>query len=598
MLLHTSSSTLNSKTGSDRVDANSQSSPDATPSVAKSWTPKWPRLGFGSLRISQKIGYGYAIAVGIAILGTGAGLVIGEHCRRQALEQLKIATQQEELLNQLQMTVLEARSHASRLPAVIGNSVWLSYENSQFNENVATAKGLISKIERFVDKYPQQLATNSDKFRDLLKTYSITINYFSQRVELLLKETDPWNLKPEQIQPAQQQLLRSYSGEESIVLDKLSIKLNQLISAARTQEQKAAVGAHQAELLRVGIISLSILLSACVAVAMAAYTSRAIARPLESVTKVAQQAAQESNFMLQAPVTTQDEVGVLAASLNQLIQRVADYTQELKQAQTHLIQTEKMSGLGQMVAGVAHEINNPVNFIYGNLNHASEYIQELIDLLNLYQQHYPHPNSEIQDYIKTIELDFIAEDLPKIFSSMKVGADRIRQIVLSLRNFSRLDEAERKPVNLHEGIDSTLLILHHRLKDRIEIVKKYEDLLPVECYPAQLNQVFMNILSNAIDAVEELQVKGLQPVPPSIWIMTKLIDSRWIQVRIRDNGPGMTPDIKNKIFDPFFTTKPVGKGTGLGLAICYQIVEKHRGRIDVNSQLGQGTEFVITLPVA
>jgi signal transduction histidine kinase len=281
--------------------------------------------------------------------------------------------------------------------------------------------------------------------------------------------------------------------------------------------------------------------------------------------------------------------------------------QELQQTQAQLIQTEKMSSLGQMVAGVAHEINNPVSFIYGNLTHADNYTQDLLDLVHLYQQHYPNPAPEIEEQIAAIELDFLIEDLPKILSSMNVGAERIRQIVLSLRNFSRLDEAQMKQVDIHEGIDSTLLILLHRLKaygghPGIEVIKEYGDLPLVECYAGQLNQVFMNILSNAIDALnsynQQRQLEEVKAHPSTITIRTLVLNPDYIAVGIADNGPGMTQDVRSRIFDPFFTTKPVGKGTGLGLSISYQIVvEKHGGSLRCQSELGQGTEFWIEIPI-
>jgi PAS domain S-box-containing protein len=294
-------------------------------------------------------------------------------------------------------------------------------------------------------------------------------------------------------------------------------------------------------------------------------------------------------------------------------QQLEQALRELQQTQAQLIQTEKMSSLGQLVAGVAHEINNPVNFIHANLTHVNQYTQDLLRLIHLYQKHYPQPNPEIETEIEDIDLDFLLQDLPKIFNSMNTGTDRIRQIVLSLRNFSRLDEAEMKPVDIHEGIDNTLLILQNRLKanpDRAEIqlIKEYGNLPKIECYAGQLNQVFMNLLTNAIDALEEVianrsllkgnrQENANYPLP-KIRIITELFNNSWIKIRIADNGYGIPEKLKNYLFDPFFTTKPVGKGTGLGLAISYQIVvEKHGGQLDCISAPGQGTEFAIAIPI-
>ncbi|MEH1806472.1 sensor histidine kinase [Nostoc sp.] len=280
---------------------------------------------------------------------------------------------------------------------------------------------------------------------------------------------------------------------------------------------------------------------------------------------------------------------------------------ELQQTQAQLVQAEKMSSLGQLVAGVAHEINNPVNFIYGNLKYAKDYTQCLLNLVHLYQQFYDNPVSDIQKYIKEIELDFLLDDLPKILNSMEVGAERISEIVLSLRNFSRLDEAEKKRVDIHQGLDSTLLILQSRFKDSVDhpgikVVKNYGDLPLVDCYAGQLNQVFMNIISNAIDALDNYDSRGaiaeIHANPNIITITTEIIETNCV-IRIADNGSGITEAVKERLFDPFFTTKPVGKGTGLGLSISYQIVvEKHGGTLRCVSEPGQGTEFWIEIPLS
>ena len=314
-------------------------------------------------------------------------------------------------------------------------------------------------------------------------------------------------------------------------------------------------------------------------------------------------------------------------------QELAKALRDVQKTQSMMVQNEKMVSLGQLVAGVAHEINNPVSFIYGNVMHADDYFQDLLKMLQLYQQEYPHPTPAIKKEIDNIDLNFLLADLPKLLKSMKMGAERIRQIVLSLKNFSRLDEAEQKQVDIHEGIESTLLILQHRFKEtaghpKITLLKEFGNLPRVQCYAGQLNQVFMNIISNAIDALEEAMETGQwadgeqAPIPycpsPTLRICTDVkyeqdalmqADSAvsddstrhpsHIVIRIADNGPGIPIDVHERLFDPFFTTKEPGKGTGLGLSISYQIVvEKHGGRLLCNSAPGQGTEFAIEIPVA
>ena len=346
-------------------------------------------------------------------------------------------------------------------------------------------------------------------------------------------------------------------------------------------------------------------------IGLAIILGRTIANPIKNLQKTTKYFSQ-GNLEIRADISSNDEIGELAFLFNSMAEKLAlreqtnkeqmqqleEALDKLKQNQSHLIQAEKMSALGQMVAGVAHEINNPISFVYGNISHAQEYIKDLLGLLELYQQEYPNPKPSIKKEIEAIELDYLQSDLPKMLVSMEIGAERISEIVNSLRNFSRLDEAEFKAVDIHEGIDSTLIILANRLKHKkqksgIEVIKEYQELPLVECYPNQLNQVFMNILNNAIDALDESEKENLQ-----IRIRTQMLEENKVKIYIRDNALGIKQEILDNIFNPFFTTKSIGKGTGLGLSISHQIItEKHKGTIICTSTPGEGTEFLITIPV-
>lgn len=279
--------------------------------------------------------------------------------------------------------------------------------------------------------------------------------------------------------------------------------------------------------------------------------------------------------------------------------------EELQQTQAQLVQQEKMASVGQLVAGVAHEINNPISFIAGNLQPAKEYVQSLVNLVKLYQQEYPQPSPQIQRAIQDLDLEFLMSDLQKLMGSLQTGVDRIRNVILALRIFSRLGESDIKPVNLHEGIDSVLLVLHHRLlgegdRPAIAITKSYDELPLVTCYASQMNQVFLNLINNAIEAIERACQQGLgNQRRPQIWVTTERVNNTTVRIRIKDNGIGVSADVKSRLFDPFFTTKPTSQGVGLGLSTSYQIVvERHKGSLTYESIPGEYTEFIVEIPIS
>jgi two-component system NtrC family sensor kinase len=296
------------------------------------------------------------------------------------------------------------------------------------------------------------------------------------------------------------------------------------------------------------------------------------------------------------PITKAELLGKVRLGL-----QIYQLNQRIDQARNQLLQNEKVLSLGQMVSGIAHEINNPVSLITGNISHASEYTQDLLEVMQLFTEKYPEPDPEIQDLIEEVDLEYLIDDLPQVLKSMKSGADRIRQLVQSLRNFYRADDAEQKMTDIHAGIDDILLILKGRLKGKqgqpVQVIQDYGNLPSVECYPGQLNQVFMNLLNNAIDALDILRLENAK-FEPKIWIMTESIASgSQVIIRIKDNGTGIPEEIQNQIFDPFFTTKTTEQGTGFGLSISRAIItETHSGKIECLSEVGKGTEFMIEIP--
>ncbi|MGF1538308.1 MAG: ATP-binding protein [Elainellaceae cyanobacterium] len=574
------------------------------------------------LSISHKIGLGYLVAIGLGFTGTILGLLFADYLQGQGIEQLVDAQQQSQLLQRFQASAQEIQIGGLRLAAVVGETESFQAEREQLYAELETAETVAVGLERFLDREPMWLAENETQMRSLMRSYLVHLEDYIAQIDQAAQglnspfrtEESPGDRNLEA--QVQQTLLALTQSETSTRLDQYHQNLSQLIQTAQTQELKGGEDMEFAQGFEKLIIVLSAIGSVAIAGLIAFRTTHTIVLPLKQVEDTAQRVIRDANFSLRLTAINQDEVGSLARSFNQLLHWIEEYTQDLtsalhtlKQTQAQLVQTEKMSSLGQMVAGVAHEINNPVNFIAGNLSHARKYLQDLLHILQLYQEHVPHPPPEVAAAAAAVDLDFLKEDYPRLIQSLSVGTDRLCNIIASLRSFSRMDQSKPSAVNIHEGIDSTLMLLQHRLKAQphrraIEVSQHYGDLPEVECYLGQLNQVFMNILTNAIDALEENRqpqalTNGEAPMPDGhIHIHTRTHQNAWAEIAIADNAGGIPDSLAPRIFDPFFTTKPTGKGTGLGLCISYQIVaELHGGTLTCHSTVGQGTEFVIRIPL-
>ncbi|MBD2341363.1 HAMP domain-containing protein [Calothrix sp. FACHB-156] len=564
----------------------------------------WLSTIVNGLSIGNKIKLGYALALGVGIFGTTVGLVLGDRYQQRALDKEENAFIELNLLYRLQTSILQTRTHQQQLIPLVGKPELYKEEYSHIiHLHGPEIKQVWSQLESYTKTLNYVKKNHTDHIPQLLKTYDGVPHTYLQQLDILFQQIDLSPITAEKIVSTQQQLLKFTNSKLALKFDGISDELVTVINASYEDLKTATSEFNTAEKMRLQIILVSILLSVAIAALLAGLTSRTITRPVKALTNMAQQVTQESNFDLQIPVIATDEIGILSDSFNQVLQKVKSLLEEQKAAairqqqlqEAQLVQSEKMSSLGRMVAGVAHEINNPVNFIYGNLEPAINHVDDLLELLRIYAQEIPHPPLAVQDYADEIDVEFVEEDLPKVLQSMKFGADRVRQIVLSLKNFSRLEEAQAHSVNLHECIDSTLLILNNRIKKGITVERNYGDIPEIEGFAGSLYQVFMNILNNALDALEE---KDHTPEPPKIAIATERQDNNSVVVRITDNGSGIPPENQAKIFETFFTTKPRGVGTGMGLSISYQIVvEKHQGQLTCKSEVGKGTEFMISLPI-
>ncbi|MEM6500776.1 MAG: ATP-binding protein [Cyanobacteria bacterium P01_C01_bin.89] len=600
-------------------------------------------------KITRKISLGYGVSFGIAVVGVGAGIVAGSLHEERASRDRDIAVRKAELITRLENDTLTLALHPQHLVVATEQRLWLRYEMSQFKSDIVALQSSMDRVDALVKgELAANDPSNLKRIGELGQKLEIT-----DRLRAFISDYQIWAeslWKDLQANPddAVGQLQRRETRLTLLVealgtpeakdlqlrLESLTEQLTIFVNTADQREKEAFERFQSARLLSVAIILASFALSLGLAIACGFFVSRAIARPIHDLTNQTHRITQEENFDLQVAVGTEDETAQLAASIDQLVRWAGQYTRELKKtqvtleqqveertkelrmAQAQAVQSEKMSSLGQMVAGVAHEINNPVGFIYSNISHATEYVEDLLDLLRAYREALPEEaeTEAIAQKVEDMDLEFLEEDVIKVLGSMRMGANRIKEIVLSLRTFSRLDESGLKEASLRDGIDSTLTILGHRLKANsnrgaIQVVRDYGDLPPISCYAGQLNQVFMNLLANAIDAMEEaLERQGLslrivplgasssQPQPQIV--VTTRMKGNYQVVTISDNGPGIHPEVCDRIFDPFFTTKPTGKGTGMGLAISYQIVaDRHNGQISCASTPGQGTTFTIEIPI-
>ena len=548
---------------------------------------------FPPLRIRQKIVLGYTLSLGIAVLGTSGGLLVGNSYFQKARNKTILINQEDILLNNLQGGILGSLIHQQEIIATLDQPDKLPKQIAELNTEINELEIQFTKFKNFT-----QIQKNGN-LSDWSQKYQQNINIYIQLLKELVEKVSQLDAQSNKNPEIKQLILKFYQIKNVEKFSDVAYSLETLRETIKQTKEQANLAYNHALKVQFVIIIVSMVISVLIANILALYTSKIITQPILELTNIARKITNEENFDLQISVSIQDEIGDLANSLNLLIQQVK-HLLEIQQAesQAKLIQSEKMSSLGQMLAGIAHEINNPVNFISGNLIHAHNYVDDLFRLLKTYQSEIPQAPPQVQAVVEEIDLEFLAADIPKLFQSMTIGAERTKEIVRSLKDFVRVDEKKSQLLDIHSCLDTTLLILNNRLKNKISIIKNYGEIPQITGYTGLLYQVFMNLLSNAIDAIAEKSAQNPE-FSPAITITTEQQENDWVLIKIIDNGSGIPPENQQKIFENFFTTKPRGVGTGLGLAITHEIVvQKHQGKITFHSDSNQGTEFTISLPIS
>ncbi len=564
-------------------------------------------------RIGQQIGYGYCLALVIGGAGSIMGLIVADYFQGRGIFQLLDAQIQSQLLDDFDRSASQVRLQGAHAAALADDPAKQQEKLASLRVQLATVAIKRQELDIFLSTDPVWVADEPENLRALLAAYDRQLN---EQVDAIFEVVQSNNASG---------LPALLSGQTADLLDQLHTNLAALIEISHQQEISAANTLEIAQGVEKTIIVISMLVSVITAGLLAWRTTVEIATPLENIAQVAQQVADDSNYQLRATVMGNDEMGLLAQSINYLIERVDADTQALAQAalraeaqsedlqktlttlrktQAQLVHAEKMSSLGQLVAGIAHEINNPVGFIKGNLVHVQDYSETLFAIIDRLQTDLGDHSEDLDHYLEGEDLDFIRSDFANVIQSLHNGSHRIDSLVRSLNVFTRAQESRLKLTNLNEGLESTLLLLGHRLKPQakrpeVEIVRCYSDLPRVDCYGGQINQVFMNILSNAVDAIDERWSQTTVDWQPEILIRTMQRDDA-ICIEIQNNGLAIPNPIQSKIFDPFFTTKPVGHGVGLGMSVSYEIMtQQHQGQIVCTSPIQDelGTRFTLALPL-